>query len=164
MFKEYKIKEGKHDYFNLPKLTIKNSIEAEIIFTYTWQYDLKGIDQLDINKVIGISDNWTFHQIHSARFGVRYNLKRKLLELFSYTYSDKELLTHKVKDINIGQKVKLKIELNDYFYLYFVDDILLNVVDRKFKSIKFGLKYILLPYFGGNKVAPHDIITLIKWI
>lgn len=163
-YKHYKIKEGKHDYFNLPKLTCANSLNAMVMFPESWRYNLKNKNQKDINKVLGLSDSWSYHKKHSARFGARYNTKLQKIELFAYTYREGKVYAKFLKYIRIKHEVFLGLKIEPSHYAFYVNNVLEQRLPRTCELSSKGLKYILLPYFGGDEPAPHDITTLIKWL
>ena len=86
----YTSKQGKHFFTSkMRRLGIfdlfTNVVRVVVSFNDTCRYDLKSIDQLDWNKLIGITTSWNRHK-QSFRIGWRYNLQSKVIEIAPYIY------------------------------------------------------------------------------
>ena len=119
------------------------------------------VNQLDINKLYGFSDNQTFHQYYSARFGWRWSDGG--LRLFGYCYNNSvrsfvELCIIKIKSFDT-----CVISIKDGNYLFRVNGKLKGQIPRAATIVKpYG--YMLFPYFGGTEPAPHIVKIYIKEI
>lgn len=160
--KEYIIKEGKH----YPKglhfgLTFSNKISFRAMFDKSCLYHFGDIDDYDINKLCGFSTTW-FHQKQSARVGWRV-LDKNLIQIVTYSYNDgirQNTETDVLGVVKPGEVFYCEIEDLENKYKY-------SFRKANSKSIEthtdvkipdwFLFHYYLFPYFGGNKVAPHDM-------
>ena len=152
-----KVKKGNHYSSTLLDkfpfiLFFKNRREFTFQFLQSCRYDLGTQDQLDTNKLFGVSSLSGVHK-NSARFGWRYNLDTEKIDLFSYLYLNGERRNHYIDSVNINQKVKLTIHwTKERVYFLFNDDL------REYYKLNLG-NIVLVNglYFGGNRTAPHDI-------
>lgn len=153
--KTYTIPKGEHYSMHLPKpyLGLKKSFNLKVLFDDSCRYDLGDINQLDINKLWGVS--FGFHQDNSIRIGWKYNLSIGQIELFSYIYQAGTRLTSFISSIPMNLIADIEFSLYDDRYSIVVNNE--YEFNRPFHFPKWQLKYYLFPYFGGNKVAPHDI-------
>ena len=140
-------------------------MKRAFMFNESCLYDLKDVDQFDVNKLFGFSIG--YHHKTSFRFGWRADLKTRTIEIVAYEYHD-----------NVRQTTMpiCKIELNTWVYFelnyspegqteYVVIDNKEIVLKNTVNIIKnSGLGYTLGLYFGGNEVAPQDIIVYRKKI
>ncbi|MEM8939867.1 MAG: hypothetical protein AAGC64_11020 [Bacteroidota bacterium] len=160
-FKQFVIPENRHSPL-LPRVQSLQShtLEFETIFDESAIYQTKQtINQHDINKLYGFSDCNSSHKKNSARFGWRW-LKGKL-EIHAYVYSDGNLQSEYVGEIELNQSYFYQIELKDKYYVFSLEGFDLVFMERS-RRCKRGLYYMLFPYFGGDEVAPHDILIQIR--
>jgi hypothetical protein len=155
--KKYTIKKGEHYSTHLfkPYLGFKKEFNLTIQFTDSCRYNLGDIDQLDINKLFGVS--FGDHQKNSIRIGWNYNLFTDKIDVFSYVYEGGVRKYEKIEEVFINEIFTLKLDLN------FTNNAFSIISDttiyfREFGYPKMKLGYYLYPYFGGNKPAPQDII------
>lgn len=159
--------------YTIPKDSFYSDKSAYKVFTYdslkfiscfdnSAIYQTKDpVNQLDINKLYGFSDNQTFHQYYSARFGWRWS--NDSLRLFGYCYNNAvrsfvELCTTKVN--KLGTCV---IAIKNGNYLFRVNGRIKGTIPRAAMLPKpYG--YMLYPYFGGTEPAPHIVKIYIKEI
>lgn len=115
-------------------------------------------NQLDINKLYGISDCSSFHQTNSARFG--WNWVGGAMRIHAYCYANgtrnyKELGT---VDVNKAFECKLTVLPDKYLF----------ELNGKTDTMQRGCNtssatgYKLLPYFGGDEPAPQDVRVKIQ--
>jgi len=119
------------------------------------QYNFGDSDQMDINKLFGISSG--LHHQNSARFGWLWNIDK--ISLHSYCYIQGERKSRHLTDLQQNKWYKLSVFTRSGFYIFEVEDesAKLNSVSiENHKKFRWG--YNLWPYFGGNKKAPHDIV------
>jgi hypothetical protein len=161
----YTIKKGRHySGFRFPKFhweqkTLKKSVK----FTDSCIYDHGDDDQLDVNKLFGLS--FGFHHKNSIRFGWRWDTKYDMIQLYGYTYLNGSRIIEPITYLLLNKNYVLGIEVCDTCYhltVYDCDDYNSFGGRKKFSTTmlkgdipKWG--YHLYPYFGGNKVAPHNI-------
>ncbi len=161
--KTYRIKKGNHFRSGLHfGITFKNSISFRCKFDDTCLHgELGQGDEYDISKLFGFSTTW-FHHKQSGRVGWRC-IDGENIQLLTYSYNKGK---RDIKESDILGTVKpremfyCKIEDTEKEYVYSFqkafDDKTVIKTDPKQKDW-FLFHYLLFPYFGGNKVAPHDM-------
>lgn len=111
-------------------------------------------NQYDINKLYGFSDNKTFHQFYSARFGWRWS--DDSLRLFGYCYNNSVRSFLELSVIHINEFDTCCITIQNGSYIFRVNGIQKGKIIRTATADKpYGYK--LYPYFGGSEPAPHAI-------
>lgn len=115
-------------------------------------------NQYDYNKLYGFSDNNSDHHNFSARFGWRWC--NGAIELSAYTYNDGIRSIKDLGSIDIKKEHLCAILVSGNHYDFVLDGVTTSV-PRTSKTKK-GIGYKLLPYFGGDEVAPHAINIQIK--
>jgi hypothetical protein len=155
----YLIRAGQHyadqssfSALNPDTLRFKVMFDSSAIYTTT-----DPANQGDINKLYGMSDCNSHHQVNSARFGWRW-YKGKL-EILGYTYKE-SVRSYALVDavsLNAWHEYEIIFEANEYIFT-------LNG-----KTVKLprscsgkGSGYKLFPYFGGDEPAPHDVSIWIE--
>jgi len=126
-------------------------------------YDFGDIDQLDINKLFGLS--YGLHHNNSARFGWRWNIEKQMVEILAYVYVDGVRITEGAADLHIGYvhpgiQYDYTIKVVDGYYEFTLNSPLYptpKVVKIKCSDRLTWWGYKLYPYFGGNKKAPHTV-------
>lgn len=116
------------------------------------------VNQYDINKLYGFSDNGTDHHQFSARIGWRWS--DGALRLFAYVYNEGVVSSKEITTVNIGAEVSCSIKASGSRYIFSVNEHVVEVL-RLGKTLK-GEGYQLYPYFGGDEPAPHEIRIQIK--
>lgn len=158
---KYTIKQGGHysTHTFKPYLGLKKEFLITVQFTDSCRYNLGDIDQLDINKLWGVS--FGLHEKNSIRIGWAYNTFTDKIDLYYYIYENGIRKYQKFSECFINEIVTLKLYLNnDNFYLEKNNTWDAVEVPYVYPSLKLG--YYLFPYFGGNEVAPHDIIIYLS--
>ncbi len=166
----FNIKKGKH----YPKgihlgITFKKYIKFICSFDKSCLYDLGDNDNYDVNKLYGFSTTW-FHQIQSGRVGWRC-IDGENIQIVTYSYNDG---VRSLDDIDVLGEVKpnenficsITDDEDSYTYTFEkVDDPNSYVIakDKKQKDW-FIFHYLLYPYFGGNRTAPHDMEIYLRRI
>lgn len=115
-------------------------------------------NQLDINKLYGFSDNNAQHQQYSARFGWRWS--NNALRLFAYIYNNGVRSSKELSTIDIGTENSCSIKVADSAYIFTLNGRSVSI-PRESKTAQ-AEGYKLFPYFGGDEVAPHNILIMIK--
>jgi hypothetical protein len=159
-FVEYSIYKGQQ-YCDKAGFTPVNYSELKFIakFDSSAIYtSLNAVNQLDINKLFGFSDNNANHQDFSARFGWRWS--DNSLYLFGYTYNNGKRSTKSLGTIEIGKDNSCSIKITPSFYIFTLNNTV-DSMERKSTTVT-ATGYKLYPYFGGDEVAPHDIHIWIK--
>jgi len=145
---------------SLYRLSYNNEIKwikarVTIIGTKYYHNDLR--DQRDINKILGYSTNmWQHHHKNSIRIGWRYNLENREVEIFAYMYDNGQRQSILLTTYHSIDIVKFDVEMctTNSNHVIMIDDKCLTL-PISVTPKKFG--WVLKPYFGGNRVAPHDI-------
>lgn len=114
------------------------------------------VNQFDINKLYGFSDNNTFHHDNSARIGWRWNNNQ--LELFGYIYNNTVRSSMFISAVSLNTEITCSIKIIGDKYNFTVDSKTIEM--PRTSTISSGYK--LFPYFGGDEFAPHTIKILIK--
>jgi hypothetical protein len=154
--KTYIILRGEHYSTHPFKLyTGKTSLPVVVNFDESCRYDLGTIDQLDVNKLAGVS--FGNHETNSIRIGWAYNLTTQKMDLFAYCYQNTARIINAIGSCNLSEEVSIKLELNFKAHSFKIS--LAGAASQEFAynypSLKVG--YYLFPYFGGNIPAPHDM-------
>ena len=161
--KTYLIKKGNHypSGFHFG-ITFKKTISFRCKFDDTCLYDALGDnDEYDINKLFGFSTTW-FHHRQSGRVGWRC-IDGENIELLTYSYNKGK---RNIKESDIlgtvkpGEMFYCAIQDTEDKYVYIFqkafDENISIQTDPKQKDW-FLFHYLLFPYFGGNKTAPHNM-------
>ncbi len=159
-FTNYTIKKGKQF---CEQSTISPGQYAELKFVV--KFDTSAIyatvdplNQYDINKLYGFSDNNSNHQEFSARFGWRWS--DKALHIFAYVYNDGIRTSKELGKVKIGDENICSVKVFEQRYIFSLN----NITDtlHRLSTSKVAVGYKLFPYFGGDEVAPHDINIKIR--
>lgn len=161
-FVQYIIGRGGH-YSNRNPATAVNyrsqrfiaRFDSSVLYTTT-----NPTNQYDVNKLYGFSDNNEHHHRNSARFGWRWS--DSALRIFAYVYNDGARLTREIGAITIGTAHHFEIEVSDNSYVFSLNEI--KMIMPRTSRTNTGTGYKLYPYFGGDEVAPHDVLILIREI
>jgi hypothetical protein len=159
------IKKGTHAPFRIPKVIPGkyHQYSHYIVFTESCRYDLKNEDQADINKLFGIG-YFPNHHENSVRFGWRYITDLDAMEIMAYWYTNKERKWNHVCFVSIEKVYQYILNITGNFHTLSVYDGTSPVGDFTIyddvKPMSFG--YLLRPYFGGNRKAPHNMTIKIN--
>jgi hypothetical protein len=137
----------------------KDTIRRKVTFTESCRYNLGDDDQLDWNKLFGLSLGG-FHHDNSVRYGWRYNPSTDLIEVAAYYYIDGVRNSKKIFHFEIGEEYEMVITVTEHKYIFHVPGKGLITSVNKNKTAKWG--YELGLFFGGNKPAPHKIEVTFK--
>jgi len=161
MFDNYLIKKGKHrsGFYFRPQFDTEY-IKRKILFKENCIYKFGDVDDLDINKLFGFS--FGMHHKNSVRFG--WNVDDDEIGIYSYCYISGKRVMSKIISIPTETSFLFEIFASDSYYELRVNDMEGKLIGwssiPKPKTTKWG--YYLFPYFGGNRVAPHDMNISIK--
>ena len=153
-----RIRKGTHAPLRLPSIVTSSEIARLVQFTPSCRYDI-GSDQSDINKLFGVG-YLPHHHHNSARFGWRYDTASGMIEVLAYWYANKERMWESLKFVAIGSRNTMVIRRHENMHEFYIGKERLQIA---LPSCEVG--FLLHPYFGGNRTAPHDItinITDIK--
>lgn len=165
--KKYTIKKGQHSTTGLNfGLTFNTQVKFKCKFDKSCLYEFNDIDSYDINKLCGFSTTW-FHHKQSGRIGWRC-INNEKFELVTYSYSNgfrdlKESNTLAI--VYPDQEFTVTVSDHETFYQYvFEMDNQRRIMNNRKKKDWFLFHYLLYPYFGGNKKAPHDMFIYLEKI
>lgn len=116
------------------------------------------VNQNDINKLYGFSDNNAQHHQYSARFGWRWS--NNALRLFGYIYNNSVRSSKEIATVAIGTENNCSIKVSDSTYVFTLNGKSVSM-PRTSKTVQ-AEGYKLYPYFGGDERAPHSIFIWIK--
>ena len=156
----YKISKGNHEIDNNSNgLFTGNELKFQAIFDSTCIYQTTDPgNQFDINKLLGFSDCNTQHHENSARFG--WNWKENALHIYAYIYVAGQRQEKELGTIELGKSASFKLStLNNTYVFVFNGN---TTIMPRHCSGGLGIAYKLLPYFGGDEVAPHDMKIKIR--
>lgn len=161
-FTTYLIKAGNNYCENnrYPVLTLK-TLSFRAVFDSSAVYATADpANQDDINKLYGFSDSMTHHQRNSARFG--WNWAGNALHIHAYTYVHGVRQSKELGTVPLGKPVDYRIAVTPGVYFFTVGGRTDTMVRGSEDTVAAGYK--LLPYFGGDEPAPHDIAIRIREI
>lgn len=138
---------------NATILAFKVKFDSTAIYT-----TVDPVNQTDINKLFGFSDNNAAHHQYSARFGWRWS--ENALRLFGYTYNAGRRSFKELGTVRPGVENECSISVYENNYIFSLNGSKTSM-PRESKTEEIA-GYQLYPYFGGDEVAPHDIFIWIK--
>lgn len=144
--------------------TFKNKIAFRAKFSNSCLYDLRNVNNYDINKLFGFSTS-IWHHNQSARVGWRRH-DNNSIEVVTYSYYNHVRVPETILGIvKPEQEFTCTIEDTEshYVYTYNEGDTFKKVEDHKLRD-KVWFKYLLWPFFGGDQTAPHHMILYIERI
>jgi hypothetical protein len=144
-----------HPYRNIETAEMKFSVRFDSSAIYK---TVNPLNQFDINKLYGFSDNNEDHHLYSARIG--WNWLNGALRLYAYAYNNGIRADKELGIINIGEEVTCSIKIVDKKYLFTMNERTESLPRESLTPQAKG--YQLYPYFGGDEPAPHDIHIWIK--
>lgn len=158
--KTYIIEQGNH-YANgvhFP-LYFGNVLSFSATFDSSAIYELtKPKTKKDENTLYGFADNNRKHQQFSARFGWRwYNDE---LQIAAYTNNNGNSTIVQIGSVPLGTPSRYSIAVAGDHYDFTLNGVTTSL-PRASKTASAG-DYKLLPYFGGDAVAPHQIVIKIQ--
>lgn len=160
--KIFTIKKGRHyssPFFFLKRFlpSFKKSFHFTVEFDQACLYQLSGEDQLDINKLFGVGCNTIFHHKNSVRIGWR-STNNTDIELVSYLYVNSIRQEERILSVvKPYEKTMCQILFIDEQVIITTTDINHTKTEVLNISKKQSWGFLLWPYFGGNKPAPHTL-------
>lgn len=146
------IHKNTHAPLRFPRLLIKPKLLAyRVGFTESCRYDI-GKDQGDINKLFGVG-YFPSHHDNSVRIGWNYDIGSGKINIFAYWYVEGTRGWQYLRSVEIGEQHYFKIYIDGNMHR-------LDVAGRTYYIDVNATKvsYLLRPYFGGNRKAPHTVI------
>lgn len=159
----FKIKKGHHysDGFLYKIFNFfhkSDRIRKIVNFNENSKYIDETLDKFDVNKLFGFSNG--YHHKNSYRFG--WNCLDGKIHIYAYSYINSIRQIDEICSINTNQEYKFIIKVNKNKVIFSVINdkfILTQIVQTMEKLPKNNIiKYTLWPYFGGNKIAPKNIL------
>jgi hypothetical protein len=162
--REFKIPQGSHrSYPIVTKAFVGTKMGITAIFDESAKYEFSkdsSSDQGDINKLYGFSDCNGPHLQNSARFG--WNWYQNKLSIYAFTHVSGQMNFRYLSDVEFNKPYSgtIQIHPDKRSYIFNFNGISVQM-DRGCQDQK-AWGYELLPYFGGQQVAPHDITINVK--
>jgi hypothetical protein len=142
-----------YDVINKKELHFMAIFDSSCIYT---SYNPENV--YDINKLYGFSDCGSLHHENSARVGWLWN--GKMIELYGYCYVDsvRKSILLGTTPIGVSAELTINVQPNQYQFTYKGTTIRMprHCTGPSIQG------YRLLPYFGGDETAPHDVHVFIK--
>lgn len=145
-------------------------VEYDIVFSKNTNYDLKGVDQQDWNKLIGLYFNLANTRDNTVMVGWRYNIEEDIIEVCPYYHIDGPRVVAESPDqivkIKRGETLRVKIEV-EYkrrkraFTVRLSNGTLFKSHHQKYDA-KLVISNQINFYFGGNRTAPQDVTIYVK--
>ncbi len=161
--KNFKIRKDSHFCLHLPKFQY-NLQELNFIanFDSNCEYIINPEDQLDINKLYGIS--FGHHLKNSFRVGWTYNPNKKVIELWAFLHQDSKMSWEYLGDTIVEKNTKFNIQFRRNINTIVINwgDNQKEIITYKFPENKLG--YYLFPYFGGTQPSPNTLNIKIEQI
>ncbi|SEJ32499.1 hypothetical protein SAMN04487995_4208 [Dyadobacter koreensis] len=156
----YKISKGNHEIDNNSNgLFTGSELKFQAIFDSTCIYQTADAgNQHDINKLLGFSDCNTQHHENSARFG--WNWRENALRIYAYVYVAGQRQERELGIVELGKSSSYKLSTSNNTYIFVLNGN--TTVMPRHCSGGLGISYKLLPYFGGDETAPHDMNIKIR--
>ncbi|MFP5040142.1 hypothetical protein [Parasediminibacterium sp. JCM 36343] len=115
--------------------------------------------QTDVNKLYGFSDNQASHHAYSARFGWAW--AQNALRIYGYTYNDSIRTIQELDTVSINKDINCRIQVDTISKSYlFTLNGKITSMPRTAKTQQ-AMGYRLYPYFGGQALAPHNVVIKI---
>lgn len=156
----FKIKKGCHYSNNLIYklcylLNTQDRISYNVTFDSNCYYSFNDVDDYDVNKLFGFSLG--LHHKNSARFG--WNSLNGKIQIYAYCYVDGKRIIKEITSIESGKEYNFTIlNKDDKFVFVITSNNLMELYQVSIpKTIEGCCGYMLWPYFGGNKSAPHNM-------
>lgn len=115
-------------------------------------------NQADINKLFGFADCSSHHQTNSARFG--WNWHNGAMRIHAYCYAGSVRSYKELGVVTIGKAFDCMLTILPEKYVFELNGKTDTMLRGCNTTSAYGYK--LLPYFGGNEAAPHDVKIKIK--
>ena len=159
-YKTYLIEQGKHyadgKHFPLYSgkvLSFSAIFDSSAIYNFS---DLK--TKYDQNTLYGFADNNQSHLNFSARFGWRWFNNELQIAAYATNNGDSTIVQIGSAPLGVAMNYKIAIVGNHYDFTF---NGVTTSLPRASTTASAG-RYKLLPYFGGDAVAPQNVTIKIK--
>ena len=115
-------------------------------------------NQADINKLYGFSDSMTLHHVNSARFG--WNWMNGQIHIHAYCYVSTVRMNKELGTVPLNRESDYNIDILPGKYIFTLNGKKDTMLRSSMDTIAAGYK--LVPYFGGDEPAPHDMQIKVK--
>ena len=160
-YKTYVIEAGNHyaDGQHFPLYSGKG-IAFTAVFDSSAIYNFTDPNtKYDQNTLYGFADNNKNHRLFSARFGWRWFNGE--LQIAAYTFNNGDSTIVEMGTVPLNKVFTYSIAVNNNSYDFKLNDTGRISLPRESGTALAG-RYKLLPYFGGDAVAPHQVTIKIK--
>ncbi|TDE15477.1 hypothetical protein [Dyadobacter psychrotolerans] len=156
----YTIKAGSHEIENNSNgLFTAGSLRFQVQFDSSCIYKTTiPENQNDINKLLGFSDCSSPHQTNSARFG--WNWREGSLRIYAYIYVNGQRQEKELGTVELLKTSTLGLRTDGNTYIFSLNGQETSMPRHCTGGL--GVSYKLLPYFGGDEPAPHDMRIKIR--
>jgi hypothetical protein len=164
----YFIPKNWHNSIRLPSLKRGHSLSKKVILDNTCKYKFDTVDDLDWNKLIGYTFNFSGVHRNSLRIGWRYNSLKDIFELSVYYYLNGVKYFNMNPQFEVGSDKMFHVKFVPNYTERYIDVLIDNKTIYNLpipENIKFSKKswgWKLFPYFGGNRKSPHLMRVEIK--
>ena len=147
---------------------VNNTYEVDTFYTMRFKaiFDSSCIytsadpnNQFDINKLYGFSDASSHHHQNSARFG--WNWEGGKLHIHAYCYRSGIRQSTELGTVSLNEPHEFTIKVRSGQYSFALDNKYFALMERG-SNESYAHGYKLLPYFGGDEAAPHDVRIQIR--
>jgi hypothetical protein len=178
---DYIISKGDHysNPMSIQPYITRSAMKFKVMFNDSAKYDFVEVnkdknptaaeiakykeDQWDVNKLYGITDcgSWTATK-NSARFGWAWNNITNKLDIYAFTHKDGkfDFLMIDTAELNQVHDMEIGLSADHSKYEYKFKGKTVSMARGCSDSDMSG--YRLKPYFGGDQVAPHDVLIKIE--
>jgi hypothetical protein len=129
-------------------LTFSATFDSSAIYNFT---DPK--TKNDQNTLYGFADNYKKHQQFSARFGWRWHNNQLQIAAYTNNFNDSTIV--QMGTVPIGTPSNYTIVVAGDHYQFTLNNVTISL--PRASTTNLAGPYKLVPYFGGNAVAPHQI-------
>lgn len=156
---DYRIAAGGHESdLRSLRLFEEDEMAFQFVFDSSAIYQTSDpANQKDWNKLMGFSDCGSFHQQNSIRLVWRY--LEENIEIGEYRYTDGVRQFSTLTAVLPGDTGQAYMGALENRYLIRVNE---AEVERPRNCSSRTGSYWLYPYFGGDEVAPHDILIQVR--
>jgi len=140
---------GKHfALFSGKVLSFSATFDSSAIYNLPFP----GIEK-DENTLCGFADNDRVHEQFSARFGWRWFNNELQIAAYTNNYSNSTIV--QMGSVPLGTSSNYSIVVAGDHYEFTLNGVSISL--PRASRTELAGKYKLLPYFGGDAVAPHQI-------
>jgi hypothetical protein len=147
----FTVNKGKHKFHpRLPEFGNSKGVKFRANFDRSCLYDLKTVDQADINKLYGVTS--LFIHKNSARFGWR--AEGDVIRIFAYWYRKGIRGWSNLGIVAVDEWNDYSLTLENDIWVFTLNDKILKTTNINWWSF---LTFKAFPFFGGNRKAPHSM-------